>query len=136
MCCCSLEQLAYLITTLFVCQALFSSFSNFFWIVRIIWTFSSFQTASLFYHKLSCLSTLFLFFISEVLHFRVTPTGIEPVLPPWKGDVLTAWPRSHFIAVFLTTRLILTLTFHFVNYYFLFFLNFFYISYKRTDYNT
>ena len=25
---------------------------------------------------------------------RVTPTGIEPVLPPWKGDVLTAWPRS------------------------------------------
>ena len=27
--------------------------------------------------------------------FSVTPTGIEPVLPPWKGDVLTAWPRSH-----------------------------------------
>ena len=26
--------------------------------------------------------------------FSVTPTGIEPVLPPWKGDVLTAWPRS------------------------------------------
>ena len=25
----------------------------------------------------------------------VTPTGIEPVLPPWKGDVLTSWPRSH-----------------------------------------
>ena len=25
---------------------------------------------------------------------QVTPTGIEPVLPPWKGDVLTAWPRS------------------------------------------
>ena len=25
---------------------------------------------------------------------RVTPTGIEPVLPPWKGDVLTAWPWS------------------------------------------
>ena len=25
----------------------------------------------------------------------MTPTGIEPVLPPWKGDVLTAWPRSH-----------------------------------------
>ena len=24
----------------------------------------------------------------------MTPTGIEPVLPPWKGDVLTAWPRS------------------------------------------
>ena len=29
------------------------------------------------------------------LHFvQMTPTGIEPVLPPWKGDVLTAWPRS------------------------------------------
>ena len=27
----------------------------------------------------------------------VTPTGIEPVLPPWKGDVLTAWPRSRSI---------------------------------------
>ena len=25
----------------------------------------------------------------------MTPTGIEPVLPPWKGDVLTAWPWSH-----------------------------------------
>ena len=24
--------------------------------------------------------------------FQMTPTGIEPVLPPWKGDVLTAWP--------------------------------------------
>ena len=28
-------------------------------------------------------------------NFLVTPTGIEPVLPPWKGDVLTAWPRRH-----------------------------------------
>ena len=24
----------------------------------------------------------------------MTPTRIELVLPPWKGDVLTAWPRS------------------------------------------
>ena len=23
---------------------------------------------------------------------KMTPTGFEPVLPPWKGDVLTAWP--------------------------------------------
>ena len=35
----------------------------------------------------------------------MTPTGIEPVLPPWKGDVLTAWPRSlillyHFFSFF------------------------------------
>ena len=27
----------------------------------------------------------------------MTPTGFEPVLPPWKGDVLTAWPWSHNI---------------------------------------
>ena len=25
----------------------------------------------------------------------VTPSGIEPELPPWKGDVLTAWPWGH-----------------------------------------
>ena len=25
----------------------------------------------------------------------VTPPGIEPGLPPWKGDVLTAWPTGH-----------------------------------------
>ena len=31
--------------------------------------------------------------------FSVTPTGIEPVLPPWKGDVLTAWPRSHILFI-------------------------------------
>ena len=24
----------------------------------------------------------------------MTPAGIEPALPPWKGDVLTAWPWS------------------------------------------
>ena len=24
----------------------------------------------------------------------MTSTGLEPVLPPWKGDVLTAWPRG------------------------------------------
>ena len=24
----------------------------------------------------------------------VTRTGIEPMSPPWKGDVLTAWPRG------------------------------------------
>ena len=35
--------------------------------------------------------------------FSVTPTGIEPVLPPWKGDVLTAWPRS---LIFFSLRLI------------------------------
>ena len=28
----------------------------------------------------------------------VTPTGIEPMSPPWKGDVLTAWPRGQKIS--------------------------------------
>ena len=30
----------------------------------------------------------------------VTPRGIEPLLPPWKGGVLTAWPRglSQFVS--------------------------------------
>ena len=27
-----------------------------------------------------------------ILNCQMTPTGFEPVLPPWKGDVLTAWP--------------------------------------------
>ena len=27
----------------------------------------------------------------------VTHRGIEPLLPPWKGGVLTAWPMSHII---------------------------------------
>ena len=25
----------------------------------------------------------------------MTRTGFEPVLPPWKGGVLTAWPTGH-----------------------------------------
>ena len=25
----------------------------------------------------------------------MTRTGLEPVLPPWKGGVLTAWPTGH-----------------------------------------
>ena len=25
---------------------------------------------------------------------EMTPRGFGPLLPPWKGDVLTAWPRS------------------------------------------
>ena len=33
---------------------------------------------------------------------EMTPTGIEPVLPPWKGDVLTAWPRSLILLSFGT----------------------------------
>ena len=30
----------------------------------------------------------------------VTRTGLEPMLPPWKGGVLTAWPTGHFDALF------------------------------------
>ena len=29
---------------------------------------------------------------------KMTPTGFEPVLPPWKGDVLTAWPWSRVLS--------------------------------------
>ena len=35
MCCCSLEQLAYLTTTLFVCQLLFSKFFDFFEVLEL-----------------------------------------------------------------------------------------------------
>ena len=35
---------------------------------------------------------------------HMTPTGIEPVLPPWKGDVLTAWPRSQIFNLRLSTN--------------------------------
>ena len=26
---------------------------------------------------------------------NMTPTGFEPMLPPWKGGVLTTWPTGH-----------------------------------------
>ena len=38
-------------------------------------------------------SIVFIQLIQYALN-AMTPTGIEPVLPPWKGDVLTAWPRG------------------------------------------
>ena len=31
---------------------------------------------------------------AELKWQMVTPTGIEPMSPPWKGDVLTSWPRG------------------------------------------
>ena len=34
---------------------------------------------------------------TNLVDFLVTPRGIEPLLPPWKGGVLTAWPRSHMV---------------------------------------
>ena len=36
----------------------------------------------------------------------MTPTGIEPVLPPWKGDVLTAWPRGHYTVTVSTVTVV------------------------------
>ena len=33
--------------------------------------------------------------------FLVTRTGIEPMLPPWKGGVLTAWPTGLVAATWL-----------------------------------
>ena len=39
----------------------------------------------------------FLLRAARKLHFparKMTPRGFEPLLPPWKGGVLTAWPWS------------------------------------------
>ena len=30
----------------------------------------------------------------------VTRRGIEPLLPPWKGGVLTSWPTSHILVIY------------------------------------
>ena len=34
------------------------------------------------------------------MNFLVTPRGFEPLLPPWKGGVLTAWPWSLISSLF------------------------------------
>ena len=34
----------------------------------------------------------------------VTRTGFEPVLPPWKGGVLTAWPTGHSLKIWRRAR--------------------------------
>lgn len=34
-------------------------------------------------------------FIYKLYMILVTPTGIEPMIPPWEGGVLAAWPRGH-----------------------------------------
>ena len=31
----------------------------------------------------------------------VTRTGIEPMIPPWEGGVLTAWPTGHKINIII-----------------------------------
>ena len=39
----------------------------------------------------------------------VIPPGVEPGLPPWKGSVLTSWPRDHIqgtIKIFYTKNLL------------------------------
>ena len=32
-----------------------------------------------------------------ILQYNIVRTGFEPVLPPWKGGVLTPWPTDHTI---------------------------------------
>ena len=32
----------------------------------------------------------------DIYYLMVTPIRIELMLPPWKGSVLTTWPRCHF----------------------------------------
>ena len=34
-------------------------------------------------------------YLTYLFPFLVTRTGIEPMLQPWKGRVLTAWPTGH-----------------------------------------
>ena len=34
-----------------------------------------------------------------ILQYNIVRTGFEPVLPPWKGGVLTPWPTDHFYNV-------------------------------------
>ena len=34
----------------------------------------------------------------------VTPRRIELLLPPWKGDVLTSWPRGHMKNILYVTQ--------------------------------
>ena len=41
-------------------------------------------------------------------YLKMTPSRFELLLPPWKGDVLTAWPRgliSHLTAIATTENL-------------------------------
>ena len=66
--------------------------------------------------------------------FSVTPTGIEPVLPPWKGDVLTAWPWSHISVTVLCFLFLLRdrdLYYHNTIPFASVFLNFFYFFQKN-----
>ena len=77
MCCCSLEQLAYLTTTRFVCQPLFLSFSNFFNFPNCLF-FSLISNASLSYHKLFYLSTTFLTFFQKFFRCWTEMEGFEP----------------------------------------------------------
>ena len=39
-----------------------------------------------------------------ILNCQMTPTGFEPVLPPWKGDVLTAWPWGQVFKISSPSR--------------------------------
>ena len=60
----------------------------------------------------------------------VTPRGIEPLLPPWKGGVLTAWPRGLgfflFCCALPSTLPIIPKKIYSVNTFFKFFLYIFY----------
>ena len=35
-----------------------------------------------------------------ILHKNIVRTGFEPVLPPWKGGVLTPWPTDHNLCLY------------------------------------
>ena len=106
MCCCSLEQLAYLTTTRFVCQYLFSSFSNFFNFSNCL-NFSFISNASLSYHKLSCLSTTFFtffqkFFAVERRWRDLNPRAGRPTYTLSRGASSATW--VHLLAWKFATK--------------------------------
>ena len=37
------------------------------------------------------------FFRGSIMSLLVVPRGIEPLIPPWEGGVLTAWPWDRFL---------------------------------------
>ena len=50
----------------------------------------------------------------HLAYFEMTPTGIGPVLPPWKGDVLTSWPRSHIACILAHLKITVNYSFFFL----------------------
>ena len=74
--------------------------------------------------------------LGSMCFYMVLPTGFEPVLPPWKGDDLTASRREHIKIKLLKSKLVVFLTY--VLYYTVFYLfvNRFMSLYSSTTHRT